>query len=147
MHKYRLHFFVVLTFFLGFLTGYVSDKSWITKEELAYVKKVTAENETLKGELNHWRQFLKEELKRYEIVVTSNDEQFAELKRLLDEIGVEVKLLKEMNDPEKNQIVISFTQNEEHLHGMKQLILDRVPIDDEDVQQFYLSLLRLRGGE
>lgn len=138
---------IVVTFFLGFISGFLSDKNWLVEEELAYFQQLTAENKRLKLEKDTWLTFIKEEMSNYEIILPKKDEQFIQIANILDEIDVEVKLLDQIGVLERNGILISFSNDEKKVEGMKQLILDYVPIAEQDIQQFYLSLLRIRGVE
>lgn len=135
------------TFILGFLSGLLMDKSWITQEEIAFIKKMTAENQLLRAENESWLAFLQEEMSDYEIVLPTKEEPFLQIEHLLTQIGVEVKLLEEFATFEKEGILITFGSDEKLLAGLKQLVLEEVPIAEQDIHQFYLSLLRLKGRE
>lgn len=140
-------FIVIVTFILGFLSGLITDKDWLTAQEQAYIRKISAENELLAAEKKEWLAYIGEQLGDVEFLIPTNEEPFHHIAALLSQIGVEVKLLEENGVLQKEGILISVGNEENMMEGFKQLKIDSVPISARDIQQFYLSLLRMKEGE
>lgn len=135
---------IIIIFALGMISGVLLDKDWLSEEQQHYIKSLQTENKMLMAERNTWLSYVQDEIRDYDIFITA-EEDSTYLASLLNQVGVEVKVLEEMGVLENEGILISLGQEVDLEENMKLLALDTLPYTAIDIQRFYLSLLRLKG--
>ena len=145
--KSRTNFILLLTFLFGVFVGVILDKDWLNEQQLLYFNQLQTENSLLKAERNGWLSFVAEEIGSTPLYIASEDETYSSLAFLLEEIGAEVKLIEKGVEPilEEEGILISLGNELYHDFEGPHMALEAIPIHEIDVQNFYLTLLRLKG--
>lgn len=138
---------ISFTFFAGMLVGIVYDKDWLSEQQLAYIERLKAENHLLHFERESWLSFVAEEMSPYDIFVSTEADHYPHLTSLLSRIGLEAKRLEHLDKviESKQGILITLGQEVEQNQHLLHLSLDKIPEKEDDVQQFYLSLLKVKG--
>ncbi|WP_096201183.1 hypothetical protein [Bacillus sp. FJAT-45350] len=143
--KLKAYFLLFITFFGGTLFGFMLDKGWVSDQQLTYIQSVKMEKDRLENENQQWLSYVSDELKRIDIYLTE-DVHDSNIKTWLNHIGVEAKQFDTMETLlEKEGFLITVGQELDSEYDLPQLVIDAVPDDIYSAQQFYLSLLRIKG--
>ncbi|OLO42828.1 hypothetical protein BTR23_02175 [Alkalihalophilus pseudofirmus] len=145
--RFQHPFILITTLLFGVLIGVVIDKDWLSEQQAIYFNQLQSENALLKSEREGWLSFVAEEMGSTPLYIPSEDESYSKLAFLLEEIGAEVKLIEMGVEPilEADGILISLGNEWYKEYDGPQMTLEAIPIHEIDVQNFYLSLLRVKG--
>ncbi|WP_209123104.1 hypothetical protein [Alkalihalobacillus sp. BA299] len=143
----RANILLILTFFFGAFVGVVIDKDWLTEQQAIYFNQLRSENALLKTERDGWLSFVAEEMGSTPLYIPAQDEKYNKLAFLLEEIGAEVKVIEMGVEPifDADGILISIGNELYKEYEGPHMALEAIPIHEIEIQDFYLSLLRLKG--
>ncbi len=143
----RTNLILLMTFVFGVVVGVVMDKDWLSEQQVLYFNQLQSENTLLKSEREGWLSFVAEEMGSTPFYIASEDETSNSLAFLLEEIGAEVKMIEKGVVPilEADGILISLGSEIYMDYEGPHMALEAIPSHEIDIQNFYLSLLRLKG--
>ncbi len=147
MHRRMANIMIILLIFgTGFLFGITMDKEWLSSQQLAYIKSIQTDKELLELERDSWLAYVSAELQPLDIYVSTQEDEFNRVGNLLQAVGLQAKRFDTIETVlEKEGILITLGQEINLESDFPQLALEMIPEDIVSTQQFYLSLLRLKG--
>jgi len=144
--KYSKFILILFPLFIGIIIGISLDKEWLSNEQMAYMKNLQNERSLLENERQMWLSYVSTELKPLDIYVASQEEQYSAITKILEPLGIRATKVETFDTMlEKEGILITLGQELEIDANLHQLALEMIPEDMLSAQQFYLSLLRLKG--
>ncbi|MGO4887043.1 hypothetical protein ACJ2A9_04730 [Anaerobacillus sp. MEB173] len=136
---------LICTLCIGIVVGISMDKQWLTDQQLSYVSAIQSENKQLQEQQEQWLTFVEDELKQMNIFIPSKNEQYQGIAQLLTHIGIEAERMYSLDAVLQNKgIIITLGEEMDFPTDIPHLSLEMIPEQEKDINQFYVSLLRLK---
>lgn len=141
MHLFTISVYLVL----GIIIGIVIDKDWLTNEQMHFIQQLREENSLLLQEKQAWVGYVEDEINQIKIYAKADNEQFNDLKTILETVGVKLEELPEtIGVYNQKGIIISLGEELDETNGLPQLMLENIPKHETDLTIMYLSLLKMK---
>lgn len=137
--------FFIFVLFVGIVIGISIDKEWLTEQEISYVNTLKLENKLLQEQQNQWLAFVEDEMRQINVFIPSENEHYNGLSRLLTQIGIEAQKIYNLDTVLQNKgIIITLGDELDFPSDIPHLSLDMIPEQENEINQFYVSLLRMK---
>lgn len=136
-------FLLILT--IGIVIGVGLDKNWLTEQQISYVNTLKSENKLLQEQKEQWLAFIEDEMKQMNVFISSEQEAYSGLSQLLTPIGVEAEKVYNLDAVLQNKgIIITLGDELDFPSDVPHLSLEMIPERESEINQFYVSLLRIK---